>query len=119
MRDSAPSKTILLLEDDPIVALDLKDQFVHEGYIVMGPFDRVSRAMDALRESKPDIAVLDLHLKDSSCDIVAEQLEAHSIPYAIVTVTAPSMVPRDISPRAVIEKPFDMKHLSALVTSAR
>lgn len=72
--------TILVAEDEPIVAWDLCDTVEEAGYIVEGPFDDISSAMLAYQKQKPDLAILDVQLGDGNVFPLAEQLMAENIP---------------------------------------
>ena len=57
-----PAKTVLVLEDEVIVAMDLTQTLEDAGYRVMGPFHTPETALKALDEAVPDCAVLDVNL---------------------------------------------------------
>jgi DNA-binding response OmpR family regulator len=54
--------TVLIVEDDLIIADLIQDELEADGYFVTGIARTVDEAMDLVAETKPDYAVIDLHL---------------------------------------------------------
>jgi CheY-like chemotaxis protein len=76
---------ILVVEDDPIIALDIVGTLADAGATVIGPVYRVARALDLLETSVIDIAVLDYRLENESVSPVADRLSTRGIPYLFHT----------------------------------
>ena len=57
--------TLLLLEDDPVIRTFLADNLTADGYDLLVA-DTVHDAAHLLERSRPDLAVLDVHLPDGS-----------------------------------------------------
>lgn len=55
---------ILVVEDDPLVALSLALCLAGAGHEVLGPADRASAALDLAQRHRPDLALLDIQLRD-------------------------------------------------------
>jgi len=75
---------ILVVEDDPIIALDLRGMFAEAGATVVGPAYRVSQAL-ALLEAGIDVAVLDFRLEKETASPIAHRLSAKGVPYLFYT----------------------------------
>lgn len=71
---------VLVAEDEFIIGHDLCDTMQTAGYIVEGPFDRITSAALAFQKNKPDLAILDVQLGDGSVYSLAEQMIAEDIP---------------------------------------
>ncbi len=55
---------ILIVEDEAIVAMDLRDQIEHAGYEVVGVAHSGAAALELVdRETEMDLAILDVRLK--------------------------------------------------------
>lgn len=78
---------ILIVEDEPIIAADIQDLLVSEGYTVIGIAHRGEDALDMLSTRKPDFAMLDINLAGHLTGIdVAEHIHDHyKIPYLFLT----------------------------------
>ena len=59
---------ILLVEDENIVAMDIKNRIEHLGYSVSGLVDAGEKAIKASEESPPDLILMDIKL------VVAEKV---------------------------------------------
>ena len=75
----APNWTVLLCEDEAIVAMDLQFMLEDLGYDVIGPFADMKSARDALNDMKPDAAVLDVNLRDGHVLPLADTLMADGV----------------------------------------
>ena len=81
-----PQRTILVLEDEALVGLDMAEQLNGAGYCVAGPFARVDDALSSISVSPPDAAVLDINLGPGiTSEPVAAALEQRSIPYVFLS----------------------------------
>ena len=56
------SKSVLIVEDDPLIAMDMEDFFESKNYDILGPAFNVVEALNLLKENRPDCATLDLSL---------------------------------------------------------
>lgn len=74
-------KTVLLVEDEMFVALDIQMTLEDEGWQVLGPFASVREALEFLDSHSADCAILDVRLTDGDVFPVAERLEKAGIPF--------------------------------------
>ena len=90
----------LLVEDSPLVGLDLADALDAGGYYVAGPFPCGRDASEWLGRFTPDVAIIDLTLRDGRCHDVIVELQARAIPFVIYSGCPvrhrPSDVPSDV-----------------------
>jgi DNA-binding NtrC family response regulator len=73
----------LLVEDNPVVGLDLADALDASGYYVAGPFPCGREASEWLERFTPDVAIVDLTLRDGRCHDVIRELQARAVPFII------------------------------------
>jgi len=76
---------VLLVEDDPIIALDFEDTIVALGVKTVRTAASVARALQMIADRAPDFALLDVGLMREKSFAVAERLDALKIPFAFVT----------------------------------
>lgn len=74
------SQTILVAEDEMIVAYDLCETVAEAGFEVEGPHADISEAMFALQKEKPDLAILDIELNDGIVYSLAQKLADENVP---------------------------------------
>ncbi len=73
------SSRILVAEDEMIIAIDLCETLEEAGFEVDGPYATVATALRAMERHKPDIALLDISLKDDLSYTLAETLVANGV----------------------------------------
>ena len=76
---------VLIVEDDPIIALDFEDTLLGFGVTTVRTAQSVARALAMIAERLPDFALLDVGLTREKSFAVAERLDALKIPFAFVT----------------------------------
>ena len=77
---------ILIVEDNFIIADNLRSILVNSGYHVTGIVNKISEAQDSIRDQKPDLVLLDIHLENEEDGInFSFELQKLSIPFVFVT----------------------------------
>jgi CheY-like chemotaxis protein len=71
---------ILLVEDDPLICLDLETSLEEFGAIVTAA-SNVAAAFAALAIAMPDFVVLDFELGAETSEPIAEVVQARSVPF--------------------------------------
>jgi len=115
--------TILIVEDEPLIAADIEDQCKSLGYDVQEIAYNAGQALIALKAKKPSLVLLDINLSDSVDGIeLAELLDReHKIPYVFITsYTDPKTLDRvsHLNHLGYIVKPFNAKQFAATLTLA-
>jgi DNA-binding NtrC family response regulator len=82
--DGMPSD-VLIVEDDPIIALGLEDTILGFEVATVRTAATVARALEMIAERAPDFALLDVGLGREKSFAIAERLEALKIPFVFVT----------------------------------
>lgn len=71
---------VMICEDEFIVALDLKLMLEDFGFEVLGPFSEVSAASEFVKDTCPDVALLDVNLRDGQVFPLADTLAEKGVP---------------------------------------
>ncbi len=106
--DNAP--TVLIVEDEFLIGLDMEIMLQDCGYGTLGPCDTVVSAMQALDDNHVDAAVLDLDLQDGTSVPVAERLRDEDTPFLFAT-GRPRKIPEPFSDVARVVKPASRAQL--------
>ncbi len=77
------SPLVLLVEDEALIALALTDDLETDGYRVAGPFHRSSDTLNWLKQQTPDVAIIDIHLRDGSSVKLARVLRERDVPFIV------------------------------------
>ena len=72
--------TVLVVEDEFIIALDLSETVQDLGYELEGPFEGNRDAIEAIEDDMPDCAILDVFTNDGEVYPLADKLVAAGVP---------------------------------------
>ena len=108
----APLPRALVVDDDDALRMLIRVNLELEGFQVREAAN-VRDAEIALREERPDVVLLDVHLGGVSSNDLLERLRASEIPVALVTGSVDVEEYRDRAD-AVVAKPFVPQELVAL-----
>ena len=105
---------VLVVEDEYYLADDLRRELEGAGAVILGPVSTVARALAALDgDETPDVAVLDINLRDETVWPVAEALEARGIGFVFATGYGEDILPTRFRNVPFFRKPVDFKALIA------
>ena len=107
---------VLIVEDDPIIALDFEDTILGFGVKTVRTAANVAKALDMIADRPPEFALLDVSLIREKSFAVAERLEALKIPFAFVTgYGADARLPAAFAAKPRLPKPYSTDALQALL----
>ena len=79
-------RRILIVEDEYLIAMQVKRWLLAAGAAVVGPVPSVARALDLIEDEGIDAAVLDVNLGNGDTVYpVADKLSALGVPYLFAT----------------------------------
>jgi len=79
-------ETLMIVEDEVLVAMSLQYELQDAGYKVLELTDRQAEALDVARAEKPNLALVNIRLAGGDDGIVlAEQLKALEIPVLLIS----------------------------------
>jgi CheY-like chemotaxis protein len=113
---SAFPSDVLLVEDDPIIALDFEDTILGLGVKTVRTAATVARALQMIADRAPDFALLDVSLMREKSFAIAERLDALNIPFAFVTgYSSDVRLPRAFAGRPRLLKPCSTEALETIL----
>ncbi|WP_407157457.1 response regulator [Bradyrhizobium sp. STM 3557] len=98
-------RDVLIVEDDPIIALGFEDTLLSLGVTVVRVAANVATALRAIDERAPEFALLDVGLIGEKSVAVAERLAGLGIPFAFATGYGADLVPSAFADRPRLPKP--------------
>jgi CheY-like chemotaxis protein len=109
---------VLIVEDDPIIALDFEDTILGFGVKTVRTAGNVARALQMIADRQPDFALLDVGLVREKSFAVAERLDALNIPFVFVTGYAADVrLPAAFADKPRLPKPYSSDALRAMLRS--
>ncbi|MCJ7421937.1 HWE histidine kinase domain-containing protein [Sphingomicrobium astaxanthinifaciens] len=107
------ARTVLLVEDSLIIALDAEDILYRLGALHVATEATVEGALAAIDRARPDFAVLDINLGDATSFRIADLLEDEAIPFVFATgYGEQASLPERHRARAVLQKPYTIGTVS-------
>jgi CheY-like chemotaxis protein len=116
---------ILIVEDENIIALDIRSMLEDLGYMVSGIVSSGEESIKKASKMKPDLVLMDIKLKGNIDGVSAgeEIYKQFRIPIVYLTAYSDKATINRIyngkngNPSAVINKPFDEGELQTVIDS--
>ena len=112
---------VLIIEDEPIIAMDIEGVVEDLGHEVIGIADTRDAAVEAARSERPDLVLADIQLADGSSgiDAVRDILADFAVPVIFITAYPDRLLTgARPEPTFLISKPFRTETLQAAVSQA-
>lgn len=105
---------VLIIEDEPLIALDLEDLLQGYGALTFSIADGQRAAINASREHRPDFILSDVSLLEGTGPLAVQAIhrELGAIPVIFVTATPEACSPC-APPGQVFRKPMDRPAIGA------
>jgi PAS domain S-box-containing protein len=105
---------VMIVEDEALVAMALRESLDELGFSVVGPFNRISEAMVALRNNRIDAAVLDVNLGGELIYPLADVLVADHVPFVFITGYGAEEIEPRYAHVAILQKPIEAGALQSV-----
>jgi CheY-like chemotaxis protein len=110
--ERASARSILVVEDEYLLADDLRRDLEAAGAHVLGPVASVPEALAILSGAeRVDAAVLDVNLAGETVFPLAETLRRRGVPFVFATGYEPWALPPDFARVPRCDKPLDVGQL--------
>ena len=118
----ADKTRVVIAEDEAIIRLDLKELLEEEGYEVVGETGRGDEAIELVRQTRPDIAILDIKMPGMDGLSAARHISSERLA-AVLVLTAFSQrdlidQAREAGALAYLVKPFQKSDLIPAIEMA-
>jgi PAS domain S-box-containing protein len=111
---------ILVIEDEALIAIQLKLDLEAAGHVVVGPIGRLSEALRAADENNFDIALVDINLGADNSAPIAEILDRRKVPFAFTTgYNDLIFLPPQLREYPHLTKPYNRADMKKLVVKLR
>jgi len=117
MADDLSGLRILVVEDDFLIAMDIKEAIERLGGHVVGPIGRLEQAQALARREVFDAAILDVKLDGDVTFSLAEELLMRGVPIALATGYDLASLPEKFRHVPHLRKPFhdtDVRRLAVM-----
>jgi DNA-directed RNA polymerase specialized sigma24 family protein/CheY-like chemotaxis protein len=115
------STRVLIIEDEPVIAMDIQSIVESLGHVVIGIAARQAEAVALAQTHRPGLVLADVQLQDGDSGIITVQeiLRAMDAPVIFVTGFPERLLTGDrVEPAFIITKPFDPETLKVAIGQA-
>ena len=112
-------RSILIVEDEPLIAMMLEDFLDSLGHTVVGTCESVEDAMAKIDEGGFDVAIVDVHLKNGEhVWPVADRLSQEGVPFVLATGGHIEPPPERHASAPVLAKPYTIDAIEPALNAA-
>ena len=109
-------RKVLVVEDEPLVAMMVEDMLTELGCTVVGPAMQLADGLRLAETAQLDAAVLDINLNGTRSFPVAGVLQARGIPFLFATGYGGGEA-LEGRQEPMIQKPYQMERLAEMLTA--
>ena len=112
---------VLIIEDEPLIAIDLESLVQGLGHRVAGIARTQSEAVEAVQKTRPGLVLADIQLADGSSglDAVNDILQKFDVPVIFITAFPERLLTGERpEPAFLIGKPFEPNMVRAVISQA-
>ena len=112
-------RSILIVEDEPLIAMMLEDFLETLGHDVVATCESVEEAMDRVKAGGFDIAIIDVQLKDGKqVWPVADRLAKEGTPFIVATGGHVDPPPEQHAAAPILSKPYTIEAIAPAIERA-
>ncbi len=104
---------ILLVEDEPLIAEDLRESLAEQGFEVVGVATRLEAALKCIAEMEFDAAIVDANLVGKSAGPAASALSARGKPFIVLSGYSRGQLAKEFAGALFFQKPYRIELLVA------
>ena len=111
-------RNILVVEDEPLIAMMLEDFLETLGHRVHASCDNLGDAVARCQEGGFDLAILDVNLKGELVWPAATELRARGLPFVIASGGHVEPPPAEFANVPLLEKPYTIDRIAPVLEQA-
>lgn len=119
--DERSALRVLIIEDEPIISMDLENLIEELGHTVVGVASTHTEAVDMATTGHPELILADIQLADGSSGLeaVTDILKQFNVPVVFLTAFPERLLTGERpEPAFLITKPFDRRVVKATIGQA-
>ena len=110
-RAAQKKASILIIEDEPVLAFALEEFLIDSGFEIAGVVGRLEKALTMIESTIFDVAILDANLAGVDASPVASALRKCKRPFIVVSGYLPSQQPNAFAGALCLQKPCQPERL--------
>jgi DNA-binding response OmpR family regulator len=113
-----PTRRVLIIEDEMLIALMLQDMLEDVGLIIAGVASSLTGGLDLARSADAQLAILDINLNGEEAYPIADVLRGRGIPFIFSTGYGTGNTKADIYAVPQVVKPYQQDVLRVAIEAA-
>ena len=97
---------VLVVEDEPLIGMDIEDAVEGLGHEVVGPIAELDKALDMATNAALGFAILDINIRGGHSYPVADMLLKRGLPLLLLSGYGEHALPERLREEARLPKPF-------------
>jgi CheY-like chemotaxis protein len=102
---------VLVVEDEPMIAMVVEDTIEMMGYHIVGPVAKLDEALALAIRGEFDCAVLDINIRGGNSYAVADLLLERGCPFIFTTGYSEWSMPKHLVSEKRLSKPYSSRQL--------
>lgn len=115
---AAHGPTVLIVEDEALIAMDIQALLENAGYSVLGLANSPAAAMALFSKKQPDLALLDINLGGQDILETASAFSAQGIEIVFLTGHSAKKLPEALRHHPLVAKPYMPDKLLEVIKAA-
>ena len=111
MSDGVVRFRVLVVEDEPLIGMDIEDAVEGLGHKVVGPIAELSEAMKLAANAALGCAIIDINIRGGHSYPVADILLGRGLPVLLLSGYGKHTLPERLRGEAHLPKPFTAEQL--------
>lgn len=112
------AKTVLIIEDEPLVAMLLEQMVREAGFETLPVPNNPAEAQESSSNGMADVAILDANLWGQSCRPYVDSLNSRGIPFILASGYSPGDLREQYGNIKLLSKPFEFEELREALESS-
>jgi two-component SAPR family response regulator len=118
MQTMGSKKSVLVVEDELMIAIDLEESLLELGWNVVGPVAHTDRALELIGKEIVDVGLLDYNLRNDTSEQIALALLKKSVPVIFLSGDTLRQRPERLKHCQIIAKPVSIDELNKALCAA-
>jgi DNA-binding NarL/FixJ family response regulator len=97
---------VLIVEDEPLIGMDIEDAVAELGHEVVGPVAELDEALDLAANAPIGCAIIDINIRGGHSYPVADMLLKRGLPLLLLSGYGEHTLPERLHDAARLPKPF-------------
>lgn len=106
-----PAFRVLVVEDEPLIAMVVEDSIELLGYEIIGPVAQHDEALALANAGAFDCAILDVNIRGGNSYDVAEVLLSRGCPFVLATGYSDWSIPQHLAGENRLAKPYSSRQI--------